>query len=94
MSPAVTIQDLQVILTQPAGSRLVVVKIITSEPGLYGIGCATFTQRFHAVHAAIERLTLDWPDDLPDDCETILHDHLLRELGARGFEDAAMAREA
>ena len=55
MSPAVTIQDLQVILTQPAGSRLVVVKIITSEPGLYGIGCATFTQRFHAVHAAIEQ---------------------------------------
>ncbi|MBA4809128.1 MAG: double-strand break repair protein AddB [Brevundimonas sp.] len=50
--------------------------------------------RGNAVHAAIERLTLDWPDDLPDDCETILHDHLLRELGARGFEDAAMAREA
>ncbi|GLK47467.1 double-strand break repair protein AddB [Brevundimonas intermedia] len=50
--------------------------------------------RGNAVHAAIERLTLDWPYDLPDDCETILHDHLLRELGARGFEDAAMAREA
>lgn len=50
--------------------------------------------RGNAVHAAIERLTLDWPDDLPDDCEAILHDHLLRELGARGFEDAAMAREA
>ncbi len=27
----------------------------TSEPGLYGLGCATFTQRFHAVHAAIEK---------------------------------------
>ncbi len=52
---AVTIQDVQTILTQPAGSRLVVVKIITSEPGLYGLGCATFTQRFHAVHAAIEK---------------------------------------
>jgi ATP-dependent helicase/nuclease subunit B len=50
--------------------------------------------RGNAVHAAIERLTLDWPDVLPDDCEAILHDHLLRELGARGFEDAAMAREA
>jgi len=50
--------------------------------------------RGNAVHAAIERLTLDWPDDLPDDCEAVLHDHLLRELGARGFEDAAMAREA
>ncbi len=55
MSRNVTIQDIQTILTQPAGSRLVIVKIITSEPGLYGLGCATFTQRFHAVHAAIEK---------------------------------------
>jgi mannonate dehydratase len=45
----------QTITTEPAGSRLVIVKIITSEPGLYGLGCATFTQRFHAVHAAIEK---------------------------------------
>jgi len=51
----VTIKDVQTILTQPAGSRLVIVKVITSEPGLYGLGCATFTQRFHAVHAAIEK---------------------------------------
>jgi mannonate dehydratase len=50
----ITIRDVQVILTQPTTQRLVVVKIITSEPGLYGLGCATFTQRFHAVHAAIE----------------------------------------
>jgi mannonate dehydratase len=51
----ITIQDVKVILTQPLAQRLVVVKIITSEPGLYGLGCATFTQRFHAVHAAIEQ---------------------------------------
>ncbi|MCB0144019.1 MAG: bifunctional D-altronate/D-mannonate dehydratase [Caldilineaceae bacterium] len=55
MSEIVTIKDVQTILTQPAGSRLVIVKIITSEPGLYGLGCATFTQRFHAVHTAIEQ---------------------------------------
>ena len=55
MSPAVTIRDVRTILTQPAGARLVVVKVITSEPDLYGLGCATFTQRFHAVHAAIEK---------------------------------------
>ena len=30
----VTIQDVRVIATQPAGARLVIVKIITSEPGL------------------------------------------------------------
>ena len=54
MSNPITIQDVQTIVTQPQGSRLVIVKIITSEPGLYGLGCATFTQRFHAVVAAIE----------------------------------------
>jgi mannonate dehydratase len=51
----VTIKDIQTITTQPDGSRLVIVKVITSEPGLYGLGCATFTQRFHAVVTAIEK---------------------------------------
>ncbi len=51
----VTIKDVQTILTQPESSRLIIVKIITSQPGLYGLGCATFTQRFHAVHTAIEK---------------------------------------
>ncbi len=55
MPHPITIQDVRTILTQPDHSRLIVVKIITSEPGLYGLGCATFTQRFHAVHTAIER---------------------------------------
>jgi mannonate dehydratase len=31
------------------------VKVTTSEPGLYGLGCATFTQRVYAVQSAIER---------------------------------------
>jgi mannonate dehydratase len=51
----ITIRDVDVIVTQPAGSRLVIVKVTTSEPGLYGLGCATFTQRFHAVVTAIEK---------------------------------------
>lgn len=54
MAP-ITIEDVKVILTQPGGSRLAIVKIITSEPGLYGLGCATFTQRIFAVASAIER---------------------------------------
>ena len=54
MASPITIRDVQTILTEPAGSRLIVVKIITSEPGLYGLGCATFTQRYRAVHAAIQ----------------------------------------
>lgn len=51
----VTIKDLKVITTQPGRSHLIIVKVITSEPGLYGLGCATFTQRWHAVVAAIEK---------------------------------------
>ena len=53
MAP-VTIDNIQVITTQPSGSRLIIVKVNTSEPGLYGLGCATFTQRWHAVVAALE----------------------------------------
>lgn len=52
---SVTIKDLQVITTQPLNQRLIVVKVITSEPGLFGLGCATFTQRFHAVRETLER---------------------------------------
>ncbi len=55
MAPPVTIRDIKVLTTQPAGSHLIVVKVITSEPGLYGLGCATFTQRQHAVIAALEK---------------------------------------
>ena len=51
---AVTIRDVKVILTAPDRIRLVIVKIETSEPGLYGLGCATFTQRPLAVKTAIE----------------------------------------
>lgn len=55
MTKPVTIADVQVILTQPGKSRLAIVKVLTSEPGLYGLGCATFTQRIFAVASAIER---------------------------------------
>ena len=52
--PPVTIRSVKAIATAPSGSNLVVVKVETSEPGLYGLGCATFTQRAVAVVAAIE----------------------------------------
>ena len=53
--PPVKITDVKTILTSPNGIRLVVVKITTSEPGLYGIGCATFTQRAYVVATALEK---------------------------------------
>ncbi|WP_125256177.1 double-strand break repair protein AddB [Brevundimonas fluminis] len=46
-----------------------------------------------AVHKALERLVLAWPEVLPEDCEAILHDLLVEELTSAGFDEAAMARE-
>ena len=54
LSP-VKITNIKTILTAPDHIRLVVVKIETSEPGLYGVGCATFTQRALVVATAIEQ---------------------------------------
>ncbi len=36
------------------GQRLVIVKVETSEPELYGLGCATYNQRARAVVTAVE----------------------------------------
>ncbi|MEX1295754.1 MAG: enolase C-terminal domain-like protein [Candidatus Limnocylindrales bacterium] len=48
------ITGVKCILTAPAGVGLAVVKVTTSEPGLYGLGCATFTQRLGAVRTVVE----------------------------------------
>lgn len=49
------ITNVKTILTAPAGIRLVVVKVETNEPGLYGLGCATFTQRARVVETAVDK---------------------------------------
>ena len=51
---ALRIDKVETFLTQPGTQRLVVVKVTTSEAGLYGLGCATFTQRHLAVKAALD----------------------------------------
>src|SRR5437660_2805990 len=53
--PPLRITDVRTILTQPANIRLVVVKVLTNEPGLYGLGCATFTQRARVVETAVDK---------------------------------------
>lgn len=49
------ITGMRAIVTAPEGIPLVAVRIDTSEAGLYGLGCATFTQRFHAVAATVDQ---------------------------------------
>ena len=49
----IKITKVRAIATAPQGSNLIVVKVETSEPGLYGLGCATFTQRAAVVLVAI-----------------------------------------
>ncbi len=51
----VTIRDVKVICCAPQKINLVTVKVETSEPGLYGVGCATFAHRHLAVVAAVEK---------------------------------------
>jgi mannonate dehydratase len=48
------ITDVKVILTAPEGINLIVVKIETNQPGLYGLGCATFAYRHLAVKCLVE----------------------------------------
>jgi len=52
--PMPKIRDIKVIECAPKGSRLDVVKIITDQDGLYGYGCATFTQRADLIKPAVE----------------------------------------
>lgn len=54
------ITKVKAIVTCPHGIELIVVKVETSEPGLYGLGCATFRQRAHAVVAAIDKYLNDF----------------------------------
>jgi mannonate dehydratase len=53
--PSPKIKDVQVIAVQPGNVRLIVVKILTDQDGLYGYGCATFTQRAEVVVTAVQQ---------------------------------------
>ena len=70
--PPLTIKDVKVITTSGGRNyRWVFVKIITSEPGLYGIGSANDSYQTFAVAAALEKHLKPWligkdPDRIED----------------------------
>lgn len=69
--PALKIKNIKAIPTAPDGLNLIVVKVETTEPGLYGLGCATFTQRAFPVITAIEKYMNEFcigrdPDNIED----------------------------
>lgn len=51
---SVKIRGVKVICTAPEGINLVVVKVETNQPGLYGLGCATFAYRHLTVQHLVE----------------------------------------
>lgn len=75
--PALQITDVKALLTAPPGlPRTVIVKVETSEPGLYGYGCATFTQRAKAVVTAVDEFLRPFlkgknPDHIEDIWQTM-----------------------
>ncbi|MDA0194500.1 MAG: starvation-sensing protein RspA [Bacteroidetes bacterium] len=56
----VKITKVKAVATSPHGIELIMVKIETNQPGLYGYGCATFRQRAHAVIVAIDEYLDDF----------------------------------
>ena len=47
------ITKVRAITTSPMGARLVIIKVETDEPGLYGLGCGTYNQRPLTVVTAV-----------------------------------------
>ncbi|RZJ17687.1 MAG: double-strand break repair protein AddB [Brevundimonas sp.] len=68
-------------------------RILDLEPMDRPGASAEAMARGNAVHKAIERMTVLWPDALPDNAPVEIERLLIEELTAHGFEDAAMARE-
>jgi mannonate dehydratase len=53
--PPLTITDVKYIATAPSNSNWTIVKVMTSEPGLYGLGSATHQEVPQAAQAYIEK---------------------------------------
>lgn len=70
------ITRVKIINTAPNGTGFGVVKVETSEPGLYGIGCATGVRRYKAITAVVEEYLAPLlkgkdPDNIEDIWQTV-----------------------
>ena len=76
--PSPKIKDVSVIECAPQGVRLTVVKVTTDQAGLYGYGCATFTQRADLIRPAVEKylrpLLIGKPADRIEDTWQMCYD--------------------
>ncbi|MCZ6671552.1 MAG: starvation-sensing protein RspA [Verrucomicrobia bacterium] len=75
MSP-IKITKVKIIHTYPNGTGFGIVKVETSEPGLYGIGCATGIRRYKTLTTAVEEyldplLRGKDPDNIEDIWQTV-----------------------
>jgi len=73
--PALKITNVKTIKTCPQGGNYVVIKVETSEPGLYGVGSATLTTRGEAVATAATEFLAPFaigrdPDNIEDMWQT------------------------
>ena len=85
----ITIRDVRTIATAPDGINLLVVKIETSEPGLYGIGCSTFCYRYatvqHLIETYLKPLLIGRPVQGITDLWQLMHQNgYWRKVGSRG----------
>ncbi|MEX0745493.1 MAG: enolase C-terminal domain-like protein [Phycisphaeraceae bacterium] len=56
----IRITDVKVFITQPGMTRHTVVRVETNQPGLVGLGDATFTYRHHTIVTAVETSLRPW----------------------------------
>ena len=78
------ITAVRAIVTAPEGIPLVVVRVDTTDAGLYGLGCATFTQRYPAVVATLDEFVAPQvigrhPSDIEDLTRTVHYSSYWRD---------------
>ena len=80
----ITIRKISAFCTRPAGFNLTVVRVDTDEPGLFGLGCATYTYRFSAVADVVEHYLQPLligrdVSQIEDICDDLKNDEIIKK---------------